>query len=481
MQGVSRWMTFIKISILFVAVAIACFGFYGVEGFHAEAFSTGPPAAYTDAPGEINCTECHNSAPVNTGGGFVQITGLPKNYTAGQVIPITVRVGMTNMVTYGFQMTVLDSNNLRAGQLATQPGTPERTQLLDGVVGGQTRTYIEHTLAGIIPQQFNFNTWTFNWTAPNPRRGKITFYASGNAANSDGGTGGDFIYTTRVSTFAGSTTADFDGDGKTDISIFRPTLGQWWIQQSTDNVTKAFTFGTSTDKIVPGDYDGDAKIDVAFWRPSTGEWFVLRSSNLTFFAAPFGTSTDTPAPGDFDGDGRTDFVVFRPSAATWFIQFQSGGTSFVPFGIATDIPVVSDYDGDGKSDVAIFRPNGASGGEWWMIRSTAGFFATPFGAATDKPVPADYTGDGKTDVAFFRPSTSEWFILRSEDLSFFAAPFGASGDTPVAGDYDADGKADLAVFRPSSLTWFVLKSSGGTIIQGFGSAGDKPVAAAFVP
>jgi hypothetical protein len=481
MQSVSSWVKVVKISFLLVAIAIACFGLYGVKGFHAEANSTGPPTSFTNAPGENNCTECHSGAPVNSGGGSVQITGLPKNYQAGQVIPVTVRVTMTNQVTYGFQMTVLDGNDLRAGTLANQTGNPLRTQLVNGIVGGQPRTYIEHTLAGIIPQQFNFNTWTFNWTAPNPRRGKITFYAAGNAANSDGNTSGDFIYVSSANTFAGSTTADFDGDNKTDISIFRPNPGQWWIQQSSDNVTKAFAFGVSTDRIVPGDYDGDAKIDVAFWRPSTGEWFVLRSSDLTFFAAPFGASTDTPAPGDFDGDGKTDFVVFRPSIATWFIQFQSGGTAFIPFGIATDIPVVGDYDGDGKSDVAIFRPNGASGGEWWMTRSTDGFFATPFGASTDKPVPADYTGDGKTDVAFFRPSTSEWFILRSEDLSFFAAPFGANGDTPVAGDYDADGKADLAVFRPTTLTWFVLKSSGGTIIQGFGLAGDKPVATAFVP
>jgi hypothetical protein len=83
----------------------------------------------------------------------------------------------------------------------------------------------------------------------------------------------------------------------------------------------------------------------------------------------------------------------------------------------------------------------------------------------------------------FRPKskTSEWFILRSEDLSFFAAPFGANGDIPVAGDYDGDNKFDLAVFRPTNVTWFILKSTGGTQIQAFGAAGDKPVPSAFVP
>ena len=276
---------------------------------------------------------------------------------------------------------------------------------------------------------------------------------------------------------------DFDGDIKTDLSIFRPSNGQWWFQQSSDNVTKAFTFGTSTDKIVPADYDGDGKTDVAFFRPSTGEWFVLRSSNLTFYSAPFGNSTDKVAPGDFDGDGKADLAVFRQSQGTWYINKSTGGIQIVPFGISQDIPAVADYDGDGKADIAVFRPTGGSGNaEWWILRSSDNsVFATPFGSATDKPVPSDYTGDGKADVAFYRPTMSEWFVLRSENLTFYAAPFGTSTDVPVAGDYDGDGKSDLAVFRPSNATWFVLKSSGGTLIQGFGVTGDIPVPSAFVP
>ncbi|HUR99363.1 MAG TPA: FG-GAP-like repeat-containing protein, partial [Pyrinomonadaceae bacterium] len=101
---------------------------------------------------------------------------------------------------------------------------------------------------------------------------------------------------------------DYDGDGKADISIFRPSNGQWWYQQSFDNVVRATSFGTSMDKPVPADYDGDGKTDIAIYRPASGEWFVLRSSNLTFFSVPFGISTDKPSPGDFDGDGLADIV-----------------------------------------------------------------------------------------------------------------------------------------------------------------------------
>jgi hypothetical protein len=142
------------------------------------------------------------------------------------------------------------------------------------------------------------------------------------------------------------------------------------------------------------------------------------------------------------------------------------------------VPVAVDYDGDAKADIAIYRP---SRGEWWLQRSAGGTIAFQFGVSTDKPVQADYTGDGKADVAFFRPASGEWFVLRSENSSYYSAPFGANGDLPAPGDYDGDGISDFAVFRPSSNTWFVQRSGAGTLIQGFGATGDKPVPSAFIP
>jgi hypothetical protein len=271
---------------------------------------------------------------------------------------------------------------------------------------------------------------------------------------------------------------DFDGDGITDISIFRPINGQWWYQRSLDNTVRAFQFGTSSDKPVPADYDGDGKTDHAIYRPSTGEWFVLRSSNLSFFSVPFGVSTDTPAPGDFDGDGLDDITIFRASEGVWYINKSSGGTQISQWGAAGDLPVNADYDGDGKSDLAIYR---GSNGSWWILRSSAGVFIATFGTSTDKPMPADYTGDGKNDVAVWRPGNGTWYILRSEDSSFFAAPFGANGDIPAAADYDADGKADVAVFRPDGANWFIQRTTAGIYIQQFGSTGDIPTQASFLP
>jgi uncharacterized delta-60 repeat protein len=275
-----------------------------------------------------------------------------------------------------------------------------------------------------------------------------------------------------------NTPFDFDGDSKTDISIFRPSAGEWWYLKSSNGGNAAFQFGTSADKLTPADFTGDGKTDIAFFRPATGEWFVLRSEDAGFYSYPFGTNGDIPFAVDFDADGKADTGVFRPSTATWFIRKSSDGTAIIQqFGQNGDVPVAADYDGDNKADIAIYR---VSSGEWWINRSAAGTIAFQFGNSTDKPVQGDYTGDGRADVAFFRPSNGEWFVLRSEDQSYYSFPFGVSTDTPTPGDYDGDGKFDAAVFRPSNMTWFIQRTTAGTLIQDFGQNGDMPVPNSFI-
>lgn len=275
------------------------------------------------------------------------------------------------------------------------------------------------------------------------------------------------------------TSFDFDGDGKTEVGIFRPAPAEWWYSRSSDNIPRAAQFGASSDKLVPGDFTGDGKADIAVFRPGSGEWFILRSEDGSFLSFYFGTAGDIPLVGDFDGDGKADPTVFRPSSATWFILKSTGGTTITNFGTNGDLPVIADYDGDGKADIAIFRP---ASGEWWINRSSTGLtIAFQFGNSSDKVVSGDYTGDGKADAAFFRPSNGFWYILRSEDSSFYSVPFGTSDDIPAPGDYDGDGKFDTAVFRPTGSTWFINRSSAGISIVNFGTNGDRPIPSAFIP
>jgi len=270
---------------------------------------------------------------------------------------------------------------------------------------------------------------------------------------------------------------DFDGDGKADVSVYRPLESSWYIQGSQSGFVGS-RFGAPTDKPAPADYDGDGKTDIAVYRPSEGSWYILNSRTGAFTGVHFGASEDIPAPADFDGDGRAEIAVYRPSEGNWFMfNLTNNAVTGARFGLSGDIPVAADYDGDGKADVAVYRP---SEGNWYIQRSRDGFFGIKWGIPSDKPVVGDYDGDGRADQAVYRPSEGNWYILKSRD-GFTGIHWGAAADLPVAADYDGDGKTDIAVFRPSDGDWYLLKSRDGFSSLHFGSPGDKPAPNSFVP
>ncbi|HEV3165220.1 MAG TPA: FG-GAP-like repeat-containing protein [Isosphaeraceae bacterium] len=272
---------------------------------------------------------------------------------------------------------------------------------------------------------------------------------------------------TEVNTVIG----DYDGDGKTDLAVFRPPDSTWFIKGSTNGGVTT-QFGAPGDIPVPADYDGDGKTDLAVFRPSTDQWFI-RGSSAGPRQVTFGGPGDIPVPADYDGDGKTDIAVFRPSTGTWYIQGSTAGPEAIQFGAPGDIPVAADYDGDGKADLAVYRPSNAT---WYILQSTLGPRVQPFGIPGGSlPVPADYDGDGKADLAVVAPATSTWYIQQST-AGARTQQFGGLGDVPVPGDYDGDGKTDLAVYRPSNATWYILQSTAGGLVQPFGApAVDVPL------
>ena len=296
---------------------------------------------------------------------------------------------------------------------------------------------------------------------------------------------------TRLKFVSNALDSDFDGDGRADISVFRPTEGIWYLLNSQSGFS-ATQFGRAGDKLTPADYDGDGKTDIAVWggarENSAPAFYILKSSDNTFKVETFGQPDDDPAVGDYDGDGKADAAVYRAATAngqqSYFYYRGSvnnpfGQVSAVSWGTAGDKSVAGDYNGDGKLDFAVYR---ASQQKWYVLLNGEGanFLEAPFGLPTDKLVPKDYDGDGKTDIAVFRPSNGTWYIKQSTNNQVVAPQWGMETDSPVPADYDGDGKIDIAVRRGGQ--WMIKRSSDGAANLGtiFGLATDIPVQSTFV-
>ena len=273
--------------------------------------------------------------------------------------------------------------------------------------------------------------------------------------------------------------ADFDGDGESDVAVWRPSDGVWHVSRSGEQTYTAYAFGGASygDVVVPGNYDGDKKIDYAVYRHGT--WIIQNSSNSELRTINFGIAGDVPMSGDYDGDGKTDIAVWRESNGTWYVLKSSDSSYYgVTFGQTGDKPVSGDYDGDGRTDITIWRP---STGMWYIIHSGDGTWrSVHFGVEGDVPLSGDINGDKKADIMIYRPSAGDWHTLVTGG-NYYAAHWGIATDKPVPGDYDHDGKTDYAVYRENEGMWYMILSRNGSIAaRHFGVAGDVPIPAAYI-
>jgi hypothetical protein len=173
------------------------------------------------------------------------------------------------------------------------------------------------------------NSSEFDGTPSLSPDGSLLYFASSRDSSLD-------IYTATRLSVNRTPTADFDGDGRTDYSVYRPSEGKWYLRQSQGGWNE-ISWGLAGDQITPGDYDGDGRTDVAVFRPTNGTWYVINSSTSTFTIQEWGLQSDIPVPGDYDGDGRSDFGVYRNG--DWYLLQSTAGISINSWGQSGDVPI----------------------------------------------------------------------------------------------------------------------------------------------
>lgn len=299
-----------------------------------------------------------------------------------------------------------------------------------------------------------------------------------------------------------NTVFDLDGDGRTDITVFRQSANTFYTLMSLTNSLQTNSFGSGAgDNWLNNtcDFDGDGRGDPLIIELSgnIAFWTILRTSNNTVQTVQWGDlSIDNLAPSDYDGDGRTDIGTYRRTTGVWqYIESSTGIQRYEVFGAAPgvaaqgDQPCVGDYDGDGRSDLTVVRietgqrvfyirqsSNGVVRRVVWGSSATDGFFFF---------APFDYDGDGKQDIVVNRNVSGQrvHLILRSSDGQAAQVTWGPGAVVaPVTvlanlyGDYDGDGKTDFVSRSISGgvMTWNILQSSNGAHrTVNWGTTGDQ--------
>lgn len=311
--------------------------------------------------------------------------------------------------------------------------------------------------------------------------------------------------------------------------------------------------GEAAARIIPNDYDGDGFSDLVVWRPSDGMWYVIPSSGADLraispsagweflggntYRKQWGLPGDVPVQGAFSGNQiagnkLAEFAVYRPSNSTWYVAYSN---SVPPVYIDT-FPIIgtgvitpADYDGDGKTDLAFssytdnkyhIRPSRTliqwqtgSGSTWqrtpgywtdstwaspglyvagshahWYRWNGASQIFVAFASRTDPnsgdiAVVGRYSSSATDSTVRFRIDGSNyahWILDNNTSL----ADWGLGGDVPIAGDFDGDGRFDPCVWRvgwpwAGQATFFVKPSSGVDLTQGPNPVGWQSIGGGF--
>lgn len=234
------------------------------------------------------------------------------------------------------------------------------------------------------------------------------------------------------------------------IGLYHFGLHEFRLRQSntSGNADIVVKFGQDGDLPITGDWDGDGDTDVGVFRPATGQFLLrqlVRFHPITVTVTFLGEPGDLPVIGDWDGDGVDTFGVYRDNGATLPVFFLTNSTASdgavlkvdqqVFVGEPGDLPLSGDFDGDGRDTLAVYRPTNAL---FFIVNEAGGLgLGFRFGRIGDLPFTGDWNGDGRDSVGVFRPTDKTMHLTNFFNFFFeFSFSYPELGDTPVSGNWE---------------------------------------------
>jgi hypothetical protein len=248
-------------------------------------------------------------------------------------------------------------------------------------------------------------------------------------------------------------TGDLNGDGKTDVFMWRDTDKSWTVNLSTGTgfVQHRWTGAWGSDgPIRTGDLNGDGKTDVFMWRDTDKAWTVNLSTGGGFAQRRWVGACGSDGPvlvGDFNGDHRQDVTVWRDDFKQWMTNLSLGsGFTFQVWDGAwgSDGPILTgDLDGDGRTDVFMWRNSDKD----WTVNLSIPVALGPAAAAPACETPT-WRSLGPYTLA---------------GLLNFQACAGKVDDIQLSPDYDGQGHPAMYLAGASSSSFLGFGGGGGGI------------------
>ncbi len=197
-----------------------------------------------------------------------------------------------------------------------------------------------------------------------------------------------------------------------EIAVFDTWDGNWF--HNPPNVVP-HNWGSAGMFPVPADYDGDKMTDLGVYDPTSGEWWLTSISNGVILdtANVWGFDGATPVPADYDGDGSCDLGVYDENTFLWQLRKVDGTIIAENFwwGFQGTIPVPLNYDDDPEFELGAYDPNT---GNWYIsdVNESNKWFGVNWGFPGVSPAPANYDGDASNiwELGVYNPNSGNWYI-----------------------------------------------------------------------